>query len=127
VERGLLREIARVTQRVETRAKATTSRETVAGAGVRDEGGSGGGGASTIEPACEDQPAFSRRFSRHCRGIHNLLAALVDAHIFHGNDLNLDPERITWPRTMDMNDRALRDIVVNAGSKKEGMAQRADL
>src|SRR5256885_10313401 len=44
----------------------------------------------------------------------NLLAALIDAHLFHGNDLHLDPERITWPRTMDMNDRALRRIAVRS-------------
>jgi len=44
----------------------------------------------------------------------------VDAHLFHGNELNLDPERITWPRTMDMNDRALRRIAVSLDSKKDG-------
>jgi formate--tetrahydrofolate ligase len=49
-----------------------------------------------------------------------LLAALVDAHLFHGNDLQLDPERITWPRAMDMNDRALRRIAVSLDSKKDG-------
>ena len=42
---------------------------------------------------------------------HNLLAALIDSHLFHGNELNLDPNSITWPRTLDMNDRALRNIV----------------
>ncbi|HEU4416234.1 MAG TPA: formate--tetrahydrofolate ligase, partial [Candidatus Angelobacter sp.] len=51
---------------------------------------------------------------------HNLLAALIDAHVFHGNALDFDVERITWPRTMDMNDRALRRITVEIGEKKGG-------
>lgn len=52
---------------------------------------------------------------------HNLLAALIDSHMFHGNELDLDPNGITWPRTLDMNDRALRNITVNvtAADKKQ--------
>src|SRR4029077_15838794 len=46
------------------------------------------------------------------------LAALVDAHLFHGNDLDLDVDRITWPRTLDMNDRALRRVTLDIGEKK---------
>src|SRR5262249_6919703 len=53
-----------------------------------------------------------------------LLAALIDAHLFHGNDLNLDPEKVTWPRAMDMNDRALRRIAVSLDSKKDGGARK---
>ena len=45
---------------------------------------------------------------------HNLLAAQVDSHLFHGNELNIDPDAVTWPRTMDMNDRALRSVIVSA-------------
>src|SRR5205807_6452632 len=55
---------------------------------------------------------------------HNLHAALIDAHLFHVNDLHLDPERITWPRTIDMNDRALRRIAVSLDSKKEGSGRQ---
>lgn len=47
---------------------------------------------------------------------HNLLSAMIDNHIFHGNELNLDPDRIVWRRCMDMNDRALRDITVRYGN-----------
>jgi formate--tetrahydrofolate ligase len=53
-----------------------------------------------------------------------LLAALIDAHLFHGNDLHLDPDRLTWPRTIDMNDRALRHINVSLDSKKEGAGRQ---
>lgn len=100
-----------------------TSREPSLGPVFGMKGGAAGGGASTIEPAAKINLHFHGDFHA-IAAAHNLLAALVDAHLFHGNDLNLDPERITWPRTMDMNDRALRDIVVNAGSKKEGAARR---
>src|ERR1700688_4401934 len=100
-----------------------TSREPSLGPVFGMKGGAAGGGASTIEPAAKINLHFHGDFHA-IAAAHNLLAALVDAHLFHGNDLNLDPERITWPRTMDMNDRALRDIVVSAGSKKQGVARR---
>jgi formate--tetrahydrofolate ligase len=51
---------------------------------------------------------------------HNLLAALVDSHIFHGNELDLDPAQVTWPRALDVNDRALRRIAVALDSKHDG-------
>ena len=115
---GLTQGLARIGKKA-----IITSREPSLGPVFGMKGGAAGGGASTIEPAAKINLHFHGDFHA-IAAAHNLLAALVDAHIFHGNDLNLDPERITWPRTMDMNDRALRDIVVNAGSKKEGMARR---
>ncbi len=115
---GLTQGLARIGKKV-----VITSREPSLGPVFGMKGGAAGGGASTIEPAAKINLHFHGDF--HAIAVaHNLLAALVDAHLIHGNDLNLDPERITWPRTMDMNDRALRDIVVNAGSKKEGAARR---
>jgi formate--tetrahydrofolate ligase len=51
---------------------------------------------------------------------HNLLSALLDAHLHHGNALGLDTRRITWPRTIDMNDRALRNIIVGLGGLNAG-------
>ncbi|MFZ5624859.1 MAG: formate--tetrahydrofolate ligase, partial [Gemmatimonadota bacterium] len=51
---------------------------------------------------------------------HNLLSAMLDNHLHHGNALGIDPRRITWPRTMDMNDRALRSIVVSLGGINAG-------
>uniref|UniRef100_A0A7V4XT34 Formate--tetrahydrofolate ligase n=1 Tax=Acidobacterium capsulatum TaxID=33075 RepID=A0A7V4XT34_9BACT len=96
-----------------------TSREPSLGPVFGMKGGAAGGGRSQIEP--------SQKINLHFHGdlhaitsAHNLLAALIDAHLFHGNDLGLDPERITWPRAMDMNDRALRRIVISAGGKREG-------
>jgi formate--tetrahydrofolate ligase len=96
-----------------------TSREPSLGPVFGMKGGAAGGGASQLEP--------SQRINLHFNGdfhaitsAHNLLAALVDAHLFHGNELQLDPARITWPRAMDMNDRALRRITVEVGGKREG-------
>jgi formate--tetrahydrofolate ligase len=115
---GLTQGLARIGKKA-----IITSREPSLGPVFGMKGGAAGGGASTIEPAAKINLHFHGDFHA-IAAAHNLLAALVDAHLFHGNDLNLDPERITWPRTMDMNDRALRDIVVNAGSKKEGATRR---
>ena len=50
---------------------------------------------------------------------HNLLAALVDNHLFHGNKGHIDPESVTWPRVIDMNDRALRNVRIAVGEKSE--------
>src|SRR5882724_1435812 len=111
---GLTQGLARIGKKV-----IITSREPSLGPVFGMKGGAAGGGASTIEPAAKINLHFHGDFHA-ISSAHNLLAALVEAHIFHGNDLNLDPERITWPRTMDMNDRALRRIAVSLGSKKDG-------
>jgi formate--tetrahydrofolate ligase len=115
---GLTQGLARIGKKV-----IITSREPSLGPVFGMKGGAAGGGASTIEPAAKINLHFHGDFHA-IAAAHNLLAALIDAHLFHGNDLNLDPERISWPRTMDMNDRALRDIVVSAGSKKAGIERR---
>src|ERR1700740_807200 len=94
------------------------SREPSLGPVFGMKGGAAGGGASTIEPAAKINLHFHGDFHA-IAAAHNLLAALVDAHLFHGNELNLDPEQITWPRTIDMNDRALRHIRLSLDSKKE--------
>src|SRR5882724_7366519 len=96
-----------------------TSREPSLGPVFGIKGGAAGGGLSQIEPAAKINLHFHGDFHA-ISSAHNLLAALIDAHLFHGNDLHLDPERITWPRTLDMNDRALRRIAVSLGSKKDG-------
>ena len=51
---------------------------------------------------------------------HNLLAAAIDAHLTHGNALDLDPQSVTWPRVVDVNDRALRQIIVGLGGRENG-------
>jgi formate--tetrahydrofolate ligase len=96
-----------------------TSREPSLGPVFGMKGGAAGGGLSQIEPSAKINLHFHGDFHA-ISSAHNLLAALIDAHLFHGNELRLDPERITWPRTLDMNDRALRRIAVSLDSKKDG-------
>ncbi len=89
-----------------------TSREPSLGPVFGMKGGAAGGGQSQIEPAAKINLHFHGDMHA-ITSAHNLLAALIDTHLFHGNELNLDPEGITWPRTLDMNDRALRRILVS--------------
>jgi formate--tetrahydrofolate ligase len=78
------------------------------------KGGATGGGRSTVEPSAEINLGFTGDIYAVASS-HNLLSALIDNHIFHGNSLKIDPNRILWPRTLDMEDRALRRIVVGKG------------
>jgi formate--tetrahydrofolate ligase len=89
-----------------------TSREPSLGPVFGMKGGAAGGGASQIEPADKINLHFNGDFHA-ITSAHNLLSALVDSHLFHGSDLQLDPATITWPRSLDMNDRALRSITVS--------------
>src|SRR5262249_8231479 len=101
-----------------------TSREPSLGPGFGMKGGAAGGGKPQIEPSQKNNVHFHGDFHT-ITSPHNLLAALIDAHIFHGNDLDLDIERITWPRTMDMNDRALRRITLDIGEKKGALTRNS--
>ncbi len=96
------------------------SREPSLGPVFGMKGGAAGGGRSQVEPAEKINLHFHGDFHA-ITSAHNLLAALIDSHMFHGNELDLDPDGITWPRTLDMNDRALRRITVNvtAADKKQ--------
>jgi formate--tetrahydrofolate ligase len=96
-----------------------TSREPSLGPVFGMKGGAAGGGRSQVEPAEKINLHFHGDFHA-ITSAHNLLAALIDSHLFHGNELNLDSHAITWPRSLDMNDRALRHIIVSAGGKKDG-------
>ncbi len=89
-----------------------TSREPSLGPVFGMKGGAAGGGQSQIEPAAKINLHFHGDLHA-ITSAHNLLAALIDTHLFHGNELDLDPEGITWPRTLDMNDRALRRVLVS--------------
>src|SRR6202051_20177 len=100
-----------------------TSREPSLGPVFGLKGGAAGGGRSQVEPSQKINLHFHGDFHA-ITSAHNLLAAMIDAHLFHGNALNLDPAQITWPRALDMNDRALRRITVDVGGKDEG-ANRA--
>ena len=97
-----------------------SSREPSLGPVFGMKGGAAGGGRSQVEPAEKINLHFHGDFHA-ITSAHNLLAALIDSHIFHGNELDLDPNGITWPRTLDMNDRALRHITVSvtAADKKQ--------
>ncbi len=78
------------------------------------KGGAAGGGFAQIVPMEDINLHFTGDFNAIALA-HNLLAALIDNHIYHGNALRLDVGNITWRRVMDMNDRALRDITVGLG------------
>ncbi|HEY4355561.1 MAG TPA: formate--tetrahydrofolate ligase [Acidobacteriaceae bacterium] len=97
-----------------------SSREPSLGPVFGMKGGAAGGGRSQVEPAEKINLHFHGDFHA-ITSAHNLLSALIDSHLFHGNELDLDPDAITWPRAMDMNDRALRTITVSvtAPDKKQ--------
>jgi len=83
------------------------------------KGGAAGGGYAQVVPMEDINLHFTGDF--HAIGVaHNLLSALIDNHINHGNDLDIDPRRIQWKRVVDMNDRALRNIVVGMGGAANG-------
>ena len=83
------------------------------------KGGAAGGGYAQVVPMEDINLHFTGDFN--AIGLaNNLLAALIDNHIHHGNDLGFDVRRIAWKRVMDMNDRALRDIVVSLGGPGNG-------
>jgi len=83
------------------------------------KGGAAGGGYAQVVPMEDINLHFTGDFG--AIGLaNNLLAAMIDNHISHGNALGIDPRRITWKRVMDMNDRALRDIVVSLGGTANG-------
>ena len=78
------------------------------------KGGATGGGKSQIVPADDINLHFTGDIHA-VTSAHNLLSAMIDNHIFHGNELGLNPQRIVWKRVMDMNDRSLRSIVTGLG------------
>ncbi|MDR3343053.1 MAG: formate--tetrahydrofolate ligase, partial [Treponema sp.] len=83
------------------------------------KGGAAGGGWAQVIPMEDINLHFTGDF--HAIGAaNNLLAAMIDAHIYHGNELNLDPRKIIWRRCVDMNDRQLRFIVDGLGGKSNG-------
>lgn len=83
------------------------------------KGGAAGGGYSQVVPMEDINLHFTGDF--HAIGIaHNLLSAMIDNHINHGNALGIDPRRIKWKRVMDMNDRSLREITIGQGGAANG-------
>jgi formate--tetrahydrofolate ligase len=101
------------------RKSVVTLREPSLGPVFGVKGGATGGGKSQVLPAEKINLHFNG--DKHAvAAAHNLLAAMLDAHIFHGNELGIDPEQIFWPRTVDMNDRALRRVTIGLDGKTGG-------
>ena len=84
------------------------------------KGGATGGGRAQVAPMEDINLHFTGDFHA-VTSANNLLAAMVDNHLYWGNGLGLDPRRITWRRAIDMNDRNLRSIVVGLGGASQGM------
>lgn len=88
------------------------------------KGGAAGGGYAQVIPMEDINLHFTGDFNAIALA-NNLLAALIDNHIHQGNALGIDPRRVTWKRVMDMNDRALRDIVTGLGGTANGYPREA--
>lgn len=87
------------------------------------KGGATGGGKATVEPSDRINLLFTGDFPA-ITAAHNLLSALINNHIFHGNQLKINPEKIVFPRTIDMNDRSLRNIIVGVTQGEGGILAR---
>lgn len=112
---GLTQALRRLGQRA-----VATLREPSLGPVFGIKGGATGGGRSQVLPS----DIINLHFNGDIHAIaaaHNLLAALIDAHIHHSNACRIDVDNLWWPRTMDMNDRALRDVVIGLGGKLNGV------
>jgi formate--tetrahydrofolate ligase len=88
------------------------------------KGGACGGGKVTIEPSEDINLHFTGDMHALTSSI-NLISAVIDNHIYQGNELNIDPNKVVWNRALDMNDRELREINIGLGSKVNGI-QRTD-
>ena len=98
----------------------TTVREPSLGPSFGIKGGAAGGGYAQVVPMEDINLHFTGDFHA-ITSAHNLISALLDNHIHQGNDLGIDTRRIVWKRVVDMNDRALRNIVVGLGGKTNGV------
>jgi len=87
------------------------------------KGGAAGGGYAQVVPMEEMNLHFTGDFHA-ITSAHNLLAAMIDNHIYWGNELEIDERRVVWRRVMDMNDRALRDIVTSLGGVTNGFPRQ---
>ena len=87
------------------------------------KGGAAGGGYAQVVPMEDINLHFTGDFNAIALA-NNLLAALIDNHVYHGNELGFDVRRITWKRVLDMNDRALRNITVGLGGPGNGFPRQ---
>ncbi len=98
-------------------------REASLGPNFGMKGGAAGGGYAQVVPMEEMNLHFTGDFHA-ITSAHNLLSAMIDNHIYWGNSLDIDERRIVWRRVMDMNDRALRDMVVSLGGVSNGFPRQ---
>ncbi len=102
---------------------AITIRQPSQGPTFGIKGGAAGGGYSQVVP----MESFNLHLTGDIHAItaaHNLIAAMIDNHLYHGNALNLDEHNIVWRRVMDLNDRSLRNIIVGLGDKGDGIPRQ---
>jgi len=116
---GLADGLARIGRNV-----AVTLRQPSMGPTFGIKGGAAGGGYSQVVPMDKLNLHLTGDFHA-ITAAHNLLAAIVDNHLHHGNQLQIDPHNITWRRVLDVNDRALRNLVVGLGSKVDGVPRQS--
>jgi formate--tetrahydrofolate ligase len=86
------------------------------------KGGAAGGGYSQVLPM-EDINLHFTGDIHAVTTVNNLISAALDNHIYHGNDLGIDPKRVLWKRCIDMNDRSLRNVIVGMGKKTDGITR----
>ena len=98
-------------------------REASLGPNFGMKGGAAGGGYAQIVPMEEMNLHFTGDFHA-ITSAHNLLSAMIDNHIYWGNELHIDERRVSWRRVMDMNDRALRDVVTSLGGVSNGFPRQ---
>ncbi len=88
------------------------------------KGGATGGGASRVEPSTEINLHFTGDFHA-ITAAHNLLAAIVDNELYHGRRLNMNPKHVLWKRVLDVNDRALRRVIIGLGGSGQGVMRES--
>jgi len=99
-------------------------REPSLGPSLGVKGGATGGGRSQVIPMERINLHFTGDFHA-ITAANNLLAALIDNHLHHGNSLDIDSKRVVWRRVLDLNDRALRNVVVGLGGPADGVARES--
>lgn len=97
-------------------------REPSMGPSFGRKGGAAGGGYSQVLPMDEINLHFTGDFHAITSAV-NLVAAILDNHIYQGNEKNIDPKQIVWRRCVDLNDRALRNIVIGMGNRTDGVTR----
>lgn len=104
------------------RSAVSVLREPSMGPSFGRKGGAAGGGYSQVLPMDEINLHFTGDFHAITSAV-NLVAAILDNHIYQGNEKNIDPKRIVWRRCVDLNDRALRNIVIGLGNRTDGVTR----